>query len=191
MTTTSNENILMMFEEINEKLDKTNRQIEKIGMKQPEETDNEEIGELKSAMESFHGSQSEKLENIRTLIHKEKRKIEFTPTSTFGMVFFLSMMIILLALAVWINSLRIQNSTLSDNDLKYRYILMQGETTSKTLGQLENIFENNSDSTQIIRKQVESYEKNLMEEIKLLNKARLKEQEAKQLKMEAESYRRK
>ena len=34
MATTDNENILMMFEEINQKLDKTNLHIEKIG-KQP------------------------------------------------------------------------------------------------------------------------------------------------------------
>lgn len=191
MTTINNDNILTMFEEINLKLDKTNQQIEKMGLKEPEATGNEDITELKSAMESFHESQSEKLENIGTLIQKEKRKIEFTPTSTFGMAFFFSLMLILLTMAVWNYSLRSQNSTLSDNDLKYRYILIHGETTPKTLSQLENIFENNSDSTEIIRKQVESYEKNLMEEIKLLNKARLKEQEAEQLKQEAESYKRK
>lgn len=68
---------------------------------------------------------------------------------------------------------------------------MQGKTTPETLSHLENIFESKSDSAKIIRKQVENYEKNLMEEIKLLNKARLKEQEAEQLKQEAENYRRK
>ena len=50
MTTTSNENILMMFEEINQKLDKANRQIEKIGQSQPEVSDNNENLELKSAI---------------------------------------------------------------------------------------------------------------------------------------------
>ncbi len=69
-----------------------------------------------------------------------------------------------------------------DNDLKFHYIQMQGETTPETSSRLDNIFESKSDGAKIIRKQVVSYEKNLMEEIKLLNKARLKEQEAEQLK---------
>ena len=69
-----------------------------------------------------------------------------------------------------------------DEDLKFHYIQMQGETTPETPSRLENIFESKSDGAKIIRKQVVSYEKNLMEEIKLLNKARLKEQEAEQLK---------
>lgn len=38
MATTDNENILMMFEEINQKLDKTNLQIEKIGKQPSNET---------------------------------------------------------------------------------------------------------------------------------------------------------
>ena len=66
---------------------------------------------------------------------------------------------------------------------------MQGETTPKILNQLEDIFENKSDSAKIIRKQVESYEKNLLEELKLLNKARLKEQEAERLREELEILR--
>ena len=46
MATTENENILMMFEEINQKLDKTNLQIEKIGKQASEgaiEIDNDEL----------------------------------------------------------------------------------------------------------------------------------------------------
>lgn len=53
MTTVNNENILMMFEEINQKLDKTNSQIEKITQKQPEKVNNKDIYELKSVMETI------------------------------------------------------------------------------------------------------------------------------------------
>ena len=50
MTTNNNDNILMMFEEINQKLDRTNQQIEKIAQKQPETSNENDISELKSAM---------------------------------------------------------------------------------------------------------------------------------------------
>ena len=53
MNTTSNDNILMMFEEINEKLDKTNQQIEKIEQKQPEVSNNNKNLEIKSAIENL------------------------------------------------------------------------------------------------------------------------------------------
>jgi predicted PurR-regulated permease PerM len=191
MTTTDNDNILMMFEEINQKLDRTNQQIEKIGQKQPEETDNEQILELKTVMEDFHESQSEKLDEIGNAVRKGKRKIEFSPNSVNTIIVLFSLMVFVLGFLWWNARLHEQLAQYVDNDLKYRYVLMQGETTPKILNQLEDIFENKSDSAKIIRKQVESYEKSLLEELKLLNKAKLKEQEAEQLKQEAESYRRK
>ncbi len=191
MTTTDNDNILMMFEEINQKLDRTNQQIEKIGQKQPEETDNEQILELKTVMEDFHESQSEKLDEIGNAVRKGKRKIEFSPNSVNTIIVLFSLMVFVLGFLWWNARLHEQLAQYVDNDLKYRYVLMQGETTPKILNQLEDIFENKSDSAKIIRKQVESYEKSLLEELKLLNKAKLKEQKAEQLKQEAESYRRK
>ncbi|OJV35562.1 MAG: hypothetical protein BGO33_03895 [Bacteroidia bacterium 43-41] len=189
MATTDNDNILMMFEEINQKLDRANQQIEKIGQKQPEETGNEQILELKTVMEDFHESQSEKLNEIENAVRKEKRKIEFTPNSVNTIIVLLSLMVFVLGFLWWNARLHEQLAQYADNDLKYRYILMQGKTTPETLSHLENIFESKSDSAKIIRKQVENYEKNLMEEIKLLNKARLKEQEAERVREELEILR--
>ncbi len=172
MATTDNDNILMMFEEINQKLDRANQQIEKIGQKQPEETGNEQILELKTVMEDFHESQSEKLHAIENAIRTEKRKIEFTPTSTFGMTFFFSMMFMLLAMAVWNNSLRNQNATLSDNDLKFRYIQMIGHATDEELVTLDTIFyfNRNSKGIKTLRKQVEIFEKNVKERAKIIER---------------------
>lgn len=48
MPTANNENILMMFQEICQKFDKANQQIEKVGLIQNEITENEEIAKLKS-----------------------------------------------------------------------------------------------------------------------------------------------
>lgn len=72
-----------------------------------------------------------------------------------------------------------------DNELKYRYVKMLGDATPGELNTLENIFENKRDSVKLIRKEVEKHEKTVLEEAKRLEKARLKEQEAEQLRKEA------
>ncbi len=74
-----------------------------------------------------------------------------------------------------------------DNDLKYRYVKMRGTATPDEIGHLENIFDYERDSVRVIRKQVEQYEKAVLEEAKRLEKAKLKEQEAERLKREAEN----
>lgn len=170
MTTTSNENILMMFEEINQKLDRASRQIEKIGQNQPEVSDNDEISEVKSAIENLFENQSQRLHAIENAIRTEKRKIEFTPTSTFGMAFLFSLMFFLLAMAVWNNSLRNQNASLSDNDLKFRYIQMQGNATAKELEELDSVFHFNKNSKKIkaLRTQVEAFEENVKQRARIL-----------------------
>jgi hypothetical protein len=159
-----------MFEEINQKLDRANRQIEKIGQYQPELSDNNENLELKSAIENLYDSQSQRLHAIENAIRTEKRKIEFTPTSTFGMAFLFSLMLMLLAMSIWNNSLRSLNASLSDNDLKFRYIQMQGNATAKELEELDSLFHFNKNSKKIksLRKQVETFEKNVEERARIL-----------------------
>ncbi len=182
MTTTSNENILMMFEEINQKLDKASRQIEKIGQSQPEVSDNNENLELKSAIENLYDSQSQRLHAIENTIRSEKRKIEFTPTSSFGMAFFFSLMAIILVMAIWNNSLRNQNATLSDNDLKFRYIQMIGHATDEELSAIDTVFyfNRNSKGIKTLRKQVETFEKNVEERAKIIEREeRLKREKEK------------
>ncbi len=66
-------------------------------------------------------------------------------------------------------------STYKDNDLKYRYIQMQGEITPTGLIDLDSIFENRRDSVRLIRKQVAQHEKAVIEKTKRLERARLKE----------------
>lgn len=77
-------------------------------------------------------------------------------------------------------------TTYKDNDLKYRYIQMQGEIAPAGLISLDSIFDNRRDSVKIIHQQVKKYEKAVVEEAKRLKKARLKEQEAERLRNEAE-----
>ena len=170
MTTTNNENILMMFEEINQKLDDNARQLERIGQKEPEENDDNDFSEFTTVFDNFQHNQSEKLAVIESLIRKEKRIIEFTPTSTFGMASFFSLSAITLALAIWVNSLKDQISTLSDNDLKYRYIQMTGNATADDLATMDTLFYFNRNSRKIreLRKQVEVFEENVKQRAKLI-----------------------
>ncbi|BAR48231.1 hypothetical protein TF3313_0661 [Tannerella forsythia 3313] len=76
-----------------------------------------------------------------------------------------------------------QNSQLSDNDLKYRYIKMYGEANQEKLIDLE------TDEQQIalIREQVETYERLVKEQAEKTERARLNTSQANELHKQAES----
>lgn len=78
-----------------------------------------------------------------------------------------------------------------DNDLKYRFIKLRGDTTGEEILQLEEVFESNPEGVKSICKQVKEYEKALAEEVKRLERARLKEKEAERLQQEAEALKQK
>ena len=74
-----------------------------------------------------------------------------------------------------------------DNDLKYRYVLMKGEASPKRLSELEELFEVERDQRHIdsMRRDVEKYERLVRRRAALDEQARLKAQEAEQLKRDA------
>ena len=74
-----------------------------------------------------------------------------------------------------------------DNDLKYRYVLMKGEASPKRLSELEELFEIERDQRRIdsMRRDVEKYERLVRRRAALDEQARLKAQEAEQLKRDA------
>lgn len=74
-----------------------------------------------------------------------------------------------------------------DNDLKYRYVLMKGEASPKRLSELEELFEVERDQRRIdsMQKDVEKYERLVRRRAALDEQARLKAQEAEQLKRDA------
>ncbi|MDR1583703.1 MAG: hypothetical protein LBS55_10700 [Prevotellaceae bacterium] len=82
-----------------------------------------------------------------------------------------------------------RNSQLKDNDLKYRYVKMQGETNFENLLKLESIFTYNrdKDSIAVIRKRVETYERLVEEQAEKIERARLNVKEAERLGREVES----
>ena len=65
--------------------------------------------------------------------------------------------IIILGLSYFIGNQRQTINQFKDNDLKYRYIKMQGQTNEENIYRLEKQFKY-SDSIKIVRKQVEKYE---------------------------------
>ena len=82
-----------------------------------------------------------------------------------------------------------QNSQLSDNDLKYRYIKMYGEANQEKLMDLKTLFTYQRDEQQIalIREQVETYERLVKEQAEKTERARLNTSQANELHKQAES----
>lgn len=81
-----------------------------------------------------------------------------------------------------------ENTKLSNNDIKYRYIKAWEGINTKDLYSLETIFEYEPDKAKqkSIRKSVEDYERKVRERAVELERARLKEEEAKLLLEEVE-----
>ena len=81
-----------------------------------------------------------------------------------------------------------ENTKLSNNDIKYRYIKAWEGINAKDLYSLEAIFEYEPDKAKqkSLRKSVEDYERKVRERAAELERARLKEEEAKYLLEEAE-----
>ncbi|WP_291527861.1 hypothetical protein [Bacteroides sp. UBA939] len=100
-------------------------------------------------------------------------------------------LVILLSLAgnVWQTT---RNSQLKDNDLKYRYINMQGEANPENLLRLETVFtyDRNKDSIAVIRERVETYERLVKEQAEKIERERLNTKEAERLEREVENIKR-
>lgn len=195
MATTDNENILMMFEEINQKLDKTHLQIEKIGKQPSNETieiDNDElideIRQVKTFIEVLNNAQSDRLSKLETVLRKEKRRIDFSPTSINTMLIVLGFMVIILGLTLWVTSLKVEKEMYSDNDLKYRYFLMIGHATQEEMATMDTIFyfHRNNRKIKELRKQVEIFEKNVKQRARIIEQEERLKREREELNMKIE-----
>lgn len=195
MATTDNENILMMFEEINQKLDKTHSQIEKIGKQPSNETieiDNDElideIRQVKTFIEVLNNEQSDRLSKLETVLRKEKRRIDFSPTSINTMLIVLGFMVIILGLTLWVTSLKVEKEMYSDNDLKYRYFQMIGHATQEDMSTMDTIFyfHRNNKKIKELRKQVEIFEYNIKQRARIIEQEERLKREREELNMKIE-----
>lgn len=174
----------------------------------------EQLKELKQNMAAFTGHALDKsfekldgeFEKITDLINQLNKKIEplnvpqnfvIRKEHAFSLDFknskatitMITMgLVILLSVAgnVWQST---RNSQLRDNDLKYRYINMQGEAYLENLLNLETVFtyNRNKDSIAVIRKRVETYERLVKEQAEKIERVRLNAKEAERLEKEVES----
>ena len=168
--------IYTLFEEIRELVKAGNKNNNPI---QPEI----ELPDL-SAIDELSDKLDKAIEEIRKPVKTEHHHIFSIASSKlfFGVIGLCIMCLFLLFTAF---NQRKEIATYKDNDLKYRYIQMQGEITPAGVIALDSIFENWRDSVRLIRKQVIQHEKAVIERAKRLEQTRLKEQEAKRLIEEA------
>lgn len=188
MASNNDQKLLVVFEELKEKLEHNTQQLENIEKHQSQESPNnnqndltEEIRQLQATVEAISNEQSEKLNAIEAIIRKEKQRFDFSPTSVNTMLIVLGFMAIIVGLLFWSTSLEAEKEIYSDNDLKYRYFQMIGHATQEEMATMDTIFyfHRNHQKIKELRKQVEIFEENVRQ------RARIIEQEER-LKMKRE-----
>ena len=94
---------------------------------------------------------------------------------------------IFMAIAVW-NAYQ-PNVQRDDNDLKYRYMKMEGDASPAMMAELEDLFTLNRDASRIeaMRADVKEYEETILRQAAIAEQARLKAQEAEMLDNKAKS----
>ncbi|QIK53124.1 DUF2960 domain-containing protein [Dysgonomonas sp. HDW5B] len=100
----------------------------------------------------------------------------------------ISLFLLLIVAVSYIYKQHEKIDSLSDNDIKYRHIKAAQGIDSTKIHRIENIFTYNRDEKAVkdFRKNVEEYERKVIERVQKLEQAEFKELEAKQLKEEAE-----
>ena len=116
-----------------------------------------------------------------------QHRFSFSLDATRNFWLFMSMFIVIAVQSVGLYLEWRPDRSRYDNDLKYRYVLMKGEASPKRLSELEALFEVERNQRRIdsMRKDVEKYERLVRKRAALDEQARLKAQEAEQLKRDA------
>ena len=87
------------------------------------------------------------LKNLPVQEHRHTYTLDIKSSKTALVIFVMAVIIVLLI--GFIYRISVSNQQLAANDLKYRYIKMKGEATSKRIAELEEIFELNRDNAKI------------------------------------------
>jgi hypothetical protein len=163
-----------MFEKLSDKLDK--------------QTSDKSVEPIQVDLVAIN-SMAERFEDIIRKVRKPVKvehhhKIEIASNWVF--LSLLGMGLMILGLSYFIGNQRQTLSRYKDNNLKYRYIKMQGHTDEESLYRLERQFKYN-DSIKIIRKQVEKYEELVQKHAERLEKTKQGGESADRLQREIES----
>ena len=104
-------------------------------------------------------------------------------------LFLFSAVLVLCSASIWLNiRLATRMQQLQDNDMKYRYLLMQGWANGEVLDILETKFnwQRDNDFIQILTDSVIDFEYRSKKQAEALERARLLNEQAEQLKKEAD-----
>mgnify|MGYP001434120027 FL=1 len=136
----------------------------------------------------------DKLEELKEALQNKKPEsqkvthrisIDIASSKTFLSIMVIGVIILVSSFFIYQQQGTIKS--LSDNDLKYRYIKAYNQIDSISIVLLEDIFEYNRKPELIrkLRKDVEQFERNVVERAERLEEARLKEKKAEALQQEA------
>jgi hypothetical protein len=168
--------VFEMFETINNKLDKRTDKSD-----EPMQIDLTAINTVAERLEKVieEARKSAKVE------HQHRHTIDIGSSKIFLSLGIMALTI--LAFAYIIGEQRQTISKYRDNDLKYRYIKMQRQTTEDYIYRLERQFEYR-DSVVIVSKQVEKYERLVKEQAERIERARRNREEAEKLQNEIKQH---
>ena len=140
------EGLLGIMSEINKKIDKkTDIKVE------PVKVDMTVVNNLTEQL----GNMIEEIRKPAKVEHRHRHTIDIGSSKVFLSLIVMTLMIV--GLCYVVGEQRRSISEYRDNDLKYRYIKMQGQTNAENIYRLERKFKY-GDSIKIIHKQVERYE---------------------------------
>jgi hypothetical protein len=162
-----------MFEKLSDKLDK--QTIDK-----PVEPVQIDLAAVNAMTERLEETISEVCKPVKVEHH---HKIEIASNWVFLSLVGMGLMI--LGLSYYIGNQRQTVTLYKENDLKYRYIKMQGHTNEDNLYRLEHQFKYN-DSIKIIRKQVDKYEELVREQIERQERSKRNNEEMEKIMKETE-----
>ncbi|MDR3267140.1 MAG: hypothetical protein LBT24_06195 [Tannerella sp.] len=168
--------VFEMFETINNKLDK--RQIDK--STEPAQIDTRAINTMTERFEKV-------MEEARKPVKVEHRHtIDIGSSRIF--ISLVVMALTILGLSYAVGEQRQIISQYRDNDLKYRYIKMQGQANEENFYLMEQQFRY-GDSIRVIRRQVEKYEELVHEQAERIERIRHNAEKAEKLGKEVEKLR--
>jgi cell division protein FtsB len=174
--------IYEMFETIKSKLDK-----QKTNTANPVQIDLSAINTMTEQLENVieEVKKTTKVEHCHTIDIRDKRIL----------LSWLVFVLIIFGLSWWVGNLRqtisSQRQTIvqySNNDLKYRYIRMRGQTNEENLFRLQQQFQDR-DSIRIIRNRTVEFERLVREQAERMERARINEAERERLQREVDNLR--
>jgi len=133
-------------------------------------------------------SKLEQIEHAQTAPKKLHHRISIDIKSSWVSFALVGLFLFLVTSLCLCYKLKEANNRLTDNDIKYRYIKMYSKTDSIQISQLEDIFiyNRNEEVIKQIKSDVQKYEQAILKSAELLEQAKLREQEAKELQNQAD-----